>query len=76
MLFYLCFFYCLGHVNSQRTPESDGERDVNGIPGPGPGDSTPHGISGGRPVPKPRSVYGEAQLQEKSQFRKADRWET
>ncbi|XP_076471992.1 uncharacterized protein LOC143301522 isoform X2 [Babylonia areolata] len=46
-----------GHVNSQRTPDSDGERDINGIPGPGhAGEATPP--SGGRPVPKPRSMYG------------------
>ncbi|KAL8566860.1 hypothetical protein ACOMHN_008717 [Nucella lapillus] len=50
-----------GHVNSQRTPDSDGEKDINGIPGPGrsgPGEGTPP--IAGRPTPKPRSVFGSS----------------
>ncbi|KAK7477263.1 hypothetical protein BaRGS_00031451, partial [Batillaria attramentaria] len=45
-----------GHINSQRTPDSDGEQDVNGIPGPSAktGEVTPPGR---HPRPKPRSVF-------------------
>ena len=65
-------FLFAGHVNSQRTPDSDGERDINGLPGPGaslPGEATPPG--GRRPIPKPRSVYIDTL--EKAQMRKSDR---
>ncbi|XP_025086384.1 ankyrin repeat and SAM domain-containing protein 1A-like isoform X2 [Pomacea canaliculata] len=47
-----------GHVNSQRTPDSDGEKDENGIPGPGNSvqeDVTSSGTF--HPVPKTRTVY-------------------
>ncbi|KAL8623983.1 hypothetical protein ACOMHN_040609 [Nucella lapillus] len=44
------------HVNSQRTPDSDGERDINGIPGPSHSARMPSAALGRRPIPKPRSI--------------------
>ncbi|XP_076451066.1 uncharacterized protein LOC143286967 isoform X2 [Babylonia areolata] len=62
------------HVNSQRTPDSDGERDINGIPGPSHTARLASPASGRRPIPKPRSVYGESL--ESALFRQPDRRHT